>query len=397
MTQPQGFEDPSYPNHVCLLHKAIYGLKQAHRLWFATLSTYLKTQNFTLSSADPSFFHYNKDQIHIYILIYVDDILVTGSDPLYISSLISNLQKRFQTRNLGHLSKFLGIDFHRSAHGYHLSQQSYITDLLHLASMSTCKPLLTPLPSKYPADPNLQSPFTQPDLFRQLAGSFQFLTSTRPDIAFAVNKLCQHMHNPLILHFQLLKRVLRYLNGTSTHGLFLPKTKLHLSAYSDSDWAGNQLDRKSTTGYCLFLGITLLNWSVKKQTTIARSSTEAEYRSMAAVAADIIWTRRLCEDFLINLPPTELFCDNVSAMSIACNPIFHAQTKYIEIDHHLIRDSIQAKHIAVSHISTLDQPVDFFTKSLSSTRLATLRDKLMVLPTISLRDGDKDNPSTKLC
>ncbi|PKU77375.1 putative mitochondrial protein [Dendrobium catenatum] len=260
--------------------------------------------------------------------------------------------------------------------------------------MSTCKPLATPLPAKYPTDPYLQTPFAQPDLFLQLVGSLQFLTCTRPDIAFAVNKLCQHMHNPLLLHFQLLKRVLRYLKGTLEHGLFLPKTNLHLTAYSDFDWAGDQLDRKSTTGYCLFLGSALLTWSVKKQTTVARSTTEAEYRSMAAAATDIIWTRHLCEDFLISLPPTELFCDNVSAMSIACNPIFHARTKHIEIDHHFIRDSIQAKHISVQHISTLDQPTDIFTKSLSSNRLATLRDKLMVLPTISLRDGDRATTST---
>ncbi|PKU73670.1 putative mitochondrial protein [Dendrobium catenatum] len=219
--------------------------------------------------------------------------------------------------------------------------------------MSNCKPLLTPLPSKYPTDTSLHLPFSQPELFRKLAGSLQYITSTRPDIAFVVNKLCQHMHNPLLLHFQLLKRVLRYLKGTITRGLFLPKTKLTLSAYSDSDWAGDQLDRKSTTGYCLFLGTTLLTWSVKKQTTLARSSTETEYCSMAA-ATDIIWMRRLYEEFLLPQQTTTLFRDNVSAMSIACNPIFHAHTKHIEIDHHFIRDCIQANHIVVHHVSTLD-------------------------------------------
>ncbi|XP_020673360.2 uncharacterized protein LOC110092978 [Dendrobium catenatum] len=227
--------------------------------------------------------------------------------------------------------------------------------------MTNCKPLLTPLPSKYLVDPNLQLPFAQPDLFRKLAGSQQYLTSTRPDIAFVVNKLCQHMHNPLLLHFQLLKCVLRYLNGTLHHGLFLPQTDLLLIAYSDSDWAGDQLDRKSTTGYCIFLGTALLSWSVKKQTTVARSSTEAEYRSMAAAAADLIWTRRLYEDFQINLSSTELFCDNVSAI---CNPIFHARTKHIEVDHHFIRDCIQSNQITVRHISTTDQPADIFTSIL---------------------------------
>ncbi|PKU81068.1 putative mitochondrial protein [Dendrobium catenatum] len=204
--------------------------------------------------------------------------------------------------------------------------------------MTTCKPLATPLPAKIPTDPSLQIPFSQPDFFRQLTGSLQYLSSTRPDIAFAVNKLCQHMHRPLLLHFQLLKRVLRYLQGTIDYGLFLQKTELHLAAFSDSDWAGDQLDRKSTTGYCIYLGKALITWSVKKQSTVARSSTEAEYRSLAAAAVDLIWLRRLCQDFHISLDTTPLFCDNVSAMDIASNPIFHTRTKHIEIDHHFIRD-----------------------------------------------------------
>ncbi|PKU77608.1 uncharacterized protein LOC110094798 [Dendrobium catenatum] len=255
--------------------------------------------------------------------------------------------------------------------------------------MSNCKPLLTPLPSKFPTHANLTLPFPQPEFFRKLVGSLQFITSTRPDIAFAINKLCQHMHNPQLLHFQLLKRVLRYLKGTITHTLFLPKTELILFAYSDSAWAGDQLDRKSTKGYCLYLGDALLTWSVKKQTTVARSSTEAEYRSMAATTTDIIWTRRLCEDFLLPQPTTKLFCDNIFAMSIAFNPIFHARTKHIEIDHHFIRECIQANYIAIHHISTLDQVADIFTKCLPSSHLLELRNKLLVVPPISLRDGDK--------
>ncbi|PKU82564.1 putative mitochondrial protein [Dendrobium catenatum] len=256
--------------------------------------------------------------------------------------------------------------------------------------MSNCKPIQTPLPSKLPSDPLLQQPFQQPALFRQLMGSLQYLSAIRPDIAFTVNKLCQYMHQPLLLHYQLLKRLLRYLKGTSEYSLFLPKTELELSAFSDADWAGDMVDRKSTTGYCIFLGRALISWTVKKQTTVARSSTEAEYRSLAATAADIIWIRRLCSDFNITLQPTPLYCDNISAMSIATNPIFHARTKHIEIDHHFVRDSIQAKHIAVHHIATEDQPADLFTKALHISKFQVLRSKLMVLPTITLRVGVKE-------
>ncbi|XP_020684057.1 uncharacterized protein LOC110100751 [Dendrobium catenatum] len=394
MSQPQGFQDPQNPTHVCKLHKALYGLKQAPRQWFATLSSFLHTIGFHISSADPSFFIYNQHGIHIYLLIYVDDILISGSDSQFISNLLQQLQQKFQIRNLGMLSQFLGITFTRSPTEYHLTQQSYLEQLLSNAAMSSCKPLTTPLLLKWPTDPNLQANYTQQDHFRHIVGSLQFLTNTRPDIAFAVNKICQHMHQPSIGHFQLLKRILIYLKGTTSLGLFLPKTDLNLTAFADSDWAGDAIDRKSTTGYCIFLGSALISWSVKKQSTVARSSTEAEYRSLAASAADVIWLRRLCQEFSINLPSTPLYCDNISAMSLASNPIFHARTKHIEIDHHFIRDCVQAKHIIIHHVSSVDQIADIFTKPLHSQRLAQLRSKLLVLPHTSLKGTVNDTTST---
>ncbi|KAI0528923.1 hypothetical protein KFK09_001467 [Dendrobium nobile] len=211
MSQPPGFADPQLPNHVCLLRKAIYGLKQSPRLWFATLTSYLSSQNFQVSSADPSFLLLSKNNIIVYIFIYVDDILITDNNSSFISSLITNLHNKFQIRNLGPLSRFLGIDFTRTSTGFHLTQNSYIQELLNIASMTNCKPIQTPLPNKFPTDPSLQQPFAQPALFRQIIGSLQYLSSVRPDIAFVFNKFFQQMHKPLLLHYQLLKRVLRYL------------------------------------------------------------------------------------------------------------------------------------------------------------------------------------------
>ncbi|PKU71289.1 putative mitochondrial protein [Dendrobium catenatum] len=255
--------------------------------------------------------------------------------------------------------------------------------------MTNCNPIQTPLPTKLPTDPSLLLPFAQPALFRQLVGSLQYLSSIRPDIAFAVNKLCQQMHSPLILHFQLAKRVLRYLKGTLHYALFISKTDLVLTAFADSDWAGDTVVRKSTSGYCTFLGKALIALTVKKQSTVARSSTESEYRSLAAAAADLIWIRRLCADFDITLPPSSIFCDSVSALSIAQHPIFHARTKHIEIDHHFLRDSIQAKHITVHHVASEDQIADLLTKPLHYSKFNILRTKLMVVPPINLRDGEK--------
>ncbi|PKU86076.1 putative mitochondrial protein [Dendrobium catenatum] len=260
--------------------------------------------------------------------------------------------------------------------------------------MTNCKPIQTPLPTKFPSDHTLQQPFHQPALFHQLVGSLQYMSTIRPDIVFAVNKLCQHMHQPLLLHYQLLKLLLRYMQGTIDYSLLLPKIDLVLTAFSDSDWAGDVIDRKSTTGYCIFLGQALVSWTVKKQNTVAGSSTEADDHSLAAVAADIIWIRCLCIDFKIPQQPTPLYCDNIYAMSIATNPIFHARTKHIEIDHHFVRNNIQAKHIPVHHIATEDQPADLFTKALHVSKHLIIRTKLMVVPPISLRVGVKEECNT---
>ncbi|PKU64015.1 Retrovirus-related Pol polyprotein from transposon TNT 1-94 [Dendrobium catenatum] len=301
MKHPQGFVDATYPNHVCLLKKALYGLKQAPRQWFSTFTTFLTEFGFRISAADPSLLLFSKGSTQLYILVYVDDILLTGNESSIIDSLLASLQSRFHMRNLGPVSNFLGIQVSPISSGVHLSQSLYATTLLSRAGMKDCKPVQTPLPTKIPPLPAAAALFPQPELYRQIVGSLQYLTITRPDLSFAVNFLCQHMHNPYVLHFQLLKRVQRYLRGTISLGLPIVRSSLELQAYSDSDWASDSTTRRSVTGYCAYLGNNLVSWCVKKQTTVARSSTEAEYRALATAASDIIWLRRLLIEFKIEI------------------------------------------------------------------------------------------------
>ncbi|PKU71107.1 Retrovirus-related Pol polyprotein from transposon TNT 1-94 [Dendrobium catenatum] len=189
------------------------------------------------------------------------------------------------------------------------------------------------------------------------------------------------MHNPSLYHFQLLKRLLRYIKGTIHFGLPICKGDLTLQSYADADWAADSTDRKSVTGFCAFLGPNLISWHVKKQVTVAKSSTEVEYRALSSATSDVIWLRRLAADFLIpQSTPTQLYCDNVSALALAHNPVFHAQTKHIEIDYHFISDHIKNRDIDVLHISSVDQPADLLTKALSAPRFTTLRTKLTVQP-----------------
>uniref|UniRef100_A0A2N9J9Y4 Integrase catalytic domain-containing protein n=1 Tax=Fagus sylvatica TaxID=28930 RepID=A0A2N9J9Y4_FAGSY len=392
MEQPRGFVDALRPNHVCRLHKALYGLKQAPRAWFTRLRQSLVHLGFKESLVDASLFTFHHSDIHLYVLVYVDDILVTGTHSSHISTLIRTLQQEFPLKDLGALSYFLGIHVVRNSQGLHLSQSKYIVELLHRAHMIGAKPCSTPTASSSKLSLHDGVSLSEATEYRQIVGALQYCTLTRPDIAFSVNQLCQFMHSPTNTHWAAAKRVLRYLKGTIDHGLFFSKSSLHLHAFCDSDWAGGPDDRRSTTGFGIFLGSCLVSWSAKKQSVVARSSTEAEYRAMAITTADLYWIRMLLKDLHVPLSsPPVLWCDNAGALALASNPVFHARTKHIEIDYHFIREKVVNRDMSLRFISTGDQRADIFTKGLPTPRFQLLRDKLLVSSCpVSLRGAVKE-------
>lgn len=229
-----------------------------------------------------------------YLLVYVDDIILTTSTDALRSTLISLLHAEFSMKDLGPLHYFLGIAVHRTHHAMFLSQSKYAAELLDRASMANCKPISTPVDTKAKLSANCGPPVSDPSLYRSLAGALQYLTITRPDLSYAVQQLCLFMHDPRQPHFTALKRVLRYLKGTLTLGLHLyPSLPTKLISYSDADWGGCPDTRRSTSGYRVFLNDNLISWSSKRQPTISRSSAEAEYRGVANVVAETCWLRNL--------------------------------------------------------------------------------------------------------
>ncbi|CAN1334404.1 Retrovirus-related Pol polyprotein from transposon RE2 [Linum perenne] len=296
-------------------------------------------------------------------------------------------------KDLGALSYFLGVQVARSATSMHLTQTKYIGDLLSKAGLSDSNPVATPY--YHPKSEDV-TPFDRPSDFRQLLGSLQYLQMTRPDIAYATNKLSQSMHSPTLTDWTQLKRVLRYLKGTMTQGITLHRHPSHsLTVYSDADWAGDTTDRRSTGAYVTYLGPNIISWSSRKQRTVSRSSTEAEYRALAAAASEVLWLSSLLREtgFPTQSPPT-LWCDNVGATYLTRNPAFHARSKHLEIDFHFVREKVASKHLHVAYISTKDQIADILTKPLPAPRFTTLRLKLTVQPAIRLREGDKHQ---KIC
>ncbi|KAK0605174.1 hypothetical protein LWI29_023729 [Acer saccharum] len=393
MEQPAGFIDPARPLHVCHLNKAIYGLKQAPRAWYNELRQFLLQNGFVNSQSDTSLFILNSNGCVIFLLVYVDDIIVTGNDVTSVNDFIATLARRFSIKDLGGLSYFLGVEVTSCSAGLFLSQQKYITDLLHRTKMFDAKPVSTPLPTDHSITLLDGTSLTDATEFRRVIGALQYLSFTRPDIAFAVNKLAQFMHRPTTGHWSLAKRLLRYLRGTLGFGLVLHRnSSFSLHAFSDADWAGNQDDRSSTSAYVVFLGSNAISWCSRKQRSIARSSTEAEYRAVATTASEVIWLSSLLKELLIPAPsPPVIYCDNIGATYLCSNPVFHSRMKHIAIDFHFVREKVQSNQLRISHVSSSDQLADSLTKPLSRTRFCLLRSKISVseMPTI-LRGRVKD-------
>ncbi|XP_019161015.1 PREDICTED: uncharacterized protein LOC109157618 [Ipomoea nil] len=259
MKQPPGYEDPTHPNYVCHLQRSLYGLKQAPRAWFKRLHDYLLSAGFSASKTDVSLFHYSSGTSRVFLLVYVDDIIMMGNDSALIDTLLRQLSTAFKIRNLGTPGFFLGIETLTTDSGLLLTQRRYMHDILQRAGMTDCKPLATPAAVTKAVTPS-DEPYDNPTQYRRLVGALQYLTITRPDLSYAVNRLCQFMHSPTVDHYGVLKRVLRYIKGTLECGLRLsPSTSTTIHAFSDSDWAGCPVDRKSTSGYAVFLGSNLVS------------------------------------------------------------------------------------------------------------------------------------------
>ncbi|RVW51938.1 Retrovirus-related Pol polyprotein from transposon RE2 [Vitis vinifera] len=272
----------------------------------------------------------------IYLVVYVDDIVITGSDQDGIQKLKQHLFTHFQTKDLGKLKYFLGIEIAQSSSGVVLSQRK------------------------------TGGAFRRPGRYRRLVGKLNYLTITRPDISFPVSVISQFLQSPCDSHWDAVIRILRYIKSTPGQGvLYQNRGHTQVVGYTDADWAGSPTDRRSTSGYCVFIGGNLISWKSKKQDVVARSSAEAEYRAMALATCELIWLRHLLQELRFGKDEQmKLICDNQAALHIASNPVFHERTKHIEVDCHFIREKIASGCIATSFVNSNDQLADIFTKSL---------------------------------
>ncbi|KAK2451623.1 putative mitochondrial protein [Trifolium repens] len=331
------------PNQVCKLQKSLYGLKQASRKWNERLTSLLLREGYEQSTADYSLFTLTKDANFTALLVYVDDIILAGNDLMEFQRIKHILDSNFKIKDLGVLKYFLGLEIAHSKLGITISQRKYCLDLLKESGLLGSKPAITPLDPSAKLHQDKSKPYEDVSSYRRLIGKLLYLTNTRPDISFATQQLSQFMQKPTMSHYKAACRVVRYLKMNPGRGLFFPSdSDMQVLGYSDADWAGCLDTRRSTSGFCFFIGNSLVSWKAKKQVTISRSSSEAEYRALSSATCELIWILFLLRDLKITchkLPV--LYCDSQSALHIASNPVFHERTKHLEIDCHLVREKLQ--------------------------------------------------------
>ena len=379
MRPPPGYSVPE--GMVCRLRRSLYGLKQAPRAWFQRFSSVVTAAGFSASHHDPALFVHISARGRTLLLLYVDDMIITGDDSEYIAFVKARLGEQFLMSDLGPLRYFLGIEISSTPEGFYLSQEKYIHDLLDRASLTDHRTVETPMELNVHLRPTDGEPLSDPTRYRHIVGSLVYLGVTRPDISHSVHILSQFVSAPTQLHYTHLLRVLRYLRGTISRRLFFPRSSsLQLQAYCDATWASDSSDRRSLSAFCVFLGGSLIAWKTKKQTAVSRSSAEAELRAMALVTAEVTWLRWLLEDFGVSVStPTPLLSDSTGAISIARDPVKHELSKHVGVDAFYTRAQVQDGIVAPQYVPSEIQLADLFTKAQTGARHRFYLSKLSVL------------------
>ncbi|KAL5764025.1 hypothetical protein ACOSQ2_016619 [Xanthoceras sorbifolium] len=378
MRQPEGFKEAGKENLVCRLKKSLYGLKQAPRQWYKKFDSFMSSSGFTRCQADHCCYIKRFDNSFIILLLYVDDMLVAGSDMQEIMNLKRELSKQFAMKDLGAAKQILGMRIKRDTKSgtLLLSQAEYIKKVLSRFNIQDAKPVSTPLGIHFRLSKE-QSPKTEEERthmakvpYASAIGSLMYaMVCTRPDIAQAVGVVSRYMNNPGKIHWEAVKWILRYLRGTTNKTLCFKGGDTTLTGYVDADLAGNVDIRKSTTGYVYTLGGTAVSWVSQLQKIVALSTTEAEYVAVTEASKEMVWLQSFLEELGKKQEDNVLYCDSQSAIHLAKNPSFHSRTKHIQLRYHFIRSLLEDGILKLEKISGAQNPADMLTKTVTTDKL----------------------------
>ncbi|GJW07298.1 putative ribonuclease H-like domain-containing protein [Tanacetum coccineum] len=345
--QPPGFEDPDHPDKVYKVVKALYGLHQAPRAWYDTLATYLLSNGFQRGQIDQTLFIKSQKGHILLVQIYVDDIIFGSTKKELCDEFEKLMKDKFQMSSMGELTFFLGLQVQQRKKGIFISQDKYVHEILRKFNYTDVKSASTPTDLEKPLVKDADADDVDEHLYRSMIGSLMYLTASRPDIMFAVCACARFQVSLKTSHLLAVKRIFRYLKGKPSLGLWYSKdSPLELVAYTDSDYAGATLDRKSTTG--------------------------AEYVAAASCCGQVLWIQNQLLDYGYNFMNTVIYIDNTSTICIIENPVQHSKTKHIEIRHHFIRDCNTKKLIQMAKIDTQLNVADLLTKGFDAGRFQYL-------------------------
>ncbi|XP_050150594.1 uncharacterized mitochondrial protein AtMg00810-like [Malus sylvestris] len=344
------------------------------------IDNYFQENNFIKCPHEHALYVKVKDGDILIVCLYVDDLIFIESNPSMYEQFKRVMTKEFEMTDIGLMAYYLGIEVKQNEEGIFISQESYTKEILKKFKMDDCKPISTPVECGVKLTKHDEGESVDPTFFKSLVGSLRYLTCTRPDILYAVGLVSRYMENPTTTHLKTAKRILRYLKGTVNFGLFYSSSDNYkLVGYSDSDWAGDFDDRKSTTGFVFFMGDTAFTWMSKKQPIVTLSTCEAEYVAATSCVCHAIWLRNLLKE--LSMPqeePTEIYVDNKSAIALAKNPVFHDRSKHIDTRYHYIRECIAREDVQVEYMKSQDQVADIFTKPLRQEDFVRLRNTIGV-------------------
>ena len=374
VAQPPGFADFEKPNYVFKLKKALYGLKQAPKAWYDRLKTFLVDHKYTMGLVDNTLFTKKKGSHIIIVQIYVDDIIFDSTCQELCDDFSKIMHDEFEMSMMGELNFFLGLQIKQLEDGIFFNQSKYIKDMLKKFGLEYSKPMRTPMSSETKLTKDEENESVDSTKYRGMIGSLLYHTASRPDIMFSVCLCARFQEDPKTSHLEAVKRIFKYIKGTTHLGLWYPKgTGVETIVYTDSDHAGDYVDRKSTSGICTFVGYCLTSWFAKKQTALAISTTEAEYVSAGKACQQALWMKQALVDYGIELNNIPILCDNKGAIDLSKNPVQHARTKHIEIRHHFLRDNVQKGIISIEKVSSEDNIADILTKPLKREPFNYLR------------------------
>jgi len=366
--QPLGYEKKGEEHKVLKLKKALYGLKQAPRAWFSRIESYFLKEDFVRCPSEHTLFVKHQEEKILIACLYIDDLVFTESDERMFAEFKASMKQEFDMTDLGKMKFFLGVEIVQNDEGIYLSQRKYTLEILERFGLENANSVRNPMVPGMKLMKNEDGEQVNMTRYKQMVGSLMYLSVTRPDIMFVVGLISRYMEKPTNLHIQAIKRILRYVKGSVNLGIYYKREAAsdeRLMAYSDNDYAGDQDDLRSISGYVFMLSEGAVAWSSKKQPVVSLSTTRAEFISAAHYACQAVWMRRVLEMLDCKQGThTIIHCDNMSTIKLAKNLVMHGRSKHIDVRFHFLRELCKEGVIELKHYNTRDQITDIMTKAL---------------------------------